>query len=94
LKPLKNNPQVLDAALQRCRELLVCDPDFPPLLSIKVQLEYLISVANGKNIERERLKEIIVGQYAAREFEDREMAFANMLYEVVEVVKSLESGHS
>ena len=73
----------------RCLELLDVNPGFAPLLSIKAQLEYLIQIADGRSTDRSRLKEIIVGQYAAREFEDRDMEFANMLYDVADIVDAL-----
>jgi hypothetical protein len=91
--PIKMNTeiQMLKAALNRCEELLISDPEFPPLQSIEVQLQYLIGILEGQT-DRSRLEEIIIGRYAAREFEDRDMAFANLLYEVEEIVDLMKAG--
>jgi hypothetical protein len=85
-----NEFQVLRTALAECERKLQQSPDFQPLLSIEEQIRYLIDVAETRTQDRSRLKDIIVGVYAAREFEDRDMAFANLLYQVEDVVDMLK----
>jgi hypothetical protein len=89
---MNNEMQILNSALDRCRELLAVNPQFAPLLSVEAQLQYLIGILDGHISDRSRLSEIIIGLYAAREFEDRDMAFANQLYQVVEIVDAMEAG--
>jgi len=67
-------------------------PNFQPLESVKTQLEYLKNILNGSSDDRSRLNEIILGIYAAREFEDRDMDFANTLYDVELIVDEMKAG--
>jgi hypothetical protein len=69
---------------------MAANPEFPPLQSISLQLEYLIGIIKGEITDLSRLKDVIVGQYAAREFEDRDMGFANQLYEVSDIADELK----
>lgn len=75
----------------RCLELLQTYPKSQPLLSCKAQLEYLQDLVDGQRQDAERLNDIILGLYAAREFEALDMAFAEMLYAVEDVVKTLKA---
>lgn len=90
---MNNEMQILTAALKRCQELLKSNPQFAPLLSVEAQLEYLIGILDGKIFDRSRLGEIVIGLYAAREFEDRDMDFANQLYDVVAIVDAMKVGN-
>lgn len=85
-----NEIKILQRALAECQSRLKSDPKFQPLLSIEAQLQYLIGIMEGRETDFSRLKEIIVGVYAAREFETRDMDFANLLYEVEQVVDLLK----
>ena len=53
-------------------------PDYDIYGSICRQLDYLIAVASGQECDRLRLREIIIGVYAIREFDesDPELAIA------------------
>ena len=53
-------------------------PDYEVYGSICRQLDYLSAVASGQELDRLRLREIIVGVYAIREFDgsDPELAIA------------------
>jgi Tsi6 len=84
--------QTLKTALASCEAHLCTMPDFQPLHSVKAQLTYLIDLADGRSTDRSRLEEIIIGAYAAREFETRDMGFANLLYEVEEIVRAMKLG--
>lgn len=89
---MREKIQTLKTALMECKARLKSSPGFQPLMSIEAQLEYLIDVAEGRNLDRSRLNEIIIGIYAAREFETRDMQFANLLYEVEEAVDVMKQG--
>lgn len=67
-------------------------PNFQPLDSVIAQLQYLKGILDGDIEDRSRLKEIILGIYAAREFEERDMDFANTLYDVEMIVDELKAG--
>ncbi len=75
----------------RCLELLQTYPHSQPLQSCKAQLEYLQELVDGQRQDAQRLNEIILGVYAAREFEALDMRFAEMLYAVEDVVKTLKA---
>jgi hypothetical protein len=54
-------------ALARIRQSMA--PTFEIFTSIVAQLEYLLAVLKGDESDRSRLKTIIVGHFAVREFE-------------------------
>ncbi len=82
--------KIIKKALVSCKNKLKESPTFQPLRSIEIQLQYLYDLANGKKIDSYRLNEIIIGVYAAKEVECRDMDFANLLYEVEEIVDLLK----
>jgi hypothetical protein len=82
--------QTLMSALSQCNHKLVTNSQFQPLISIRAQLEYLIALIQGRITDRPKLDKIIIGIYAAREFESIDMDFANLLYEVEGVVTKLK----
>ena len=84
--------ETINKALTDSVKLSVDYPNFQPLESVKAQLEYLKDILNGDLDDRSRLKEIILGIYAAREFEERDMDFANTLYDVELIVDQLKTG--
>lgn len=51
-------------------------PDYEVYESICRQLDYLSAVASGQEHDRLRLREIVVGVYAIREFEDSDPELA------------------
>ena len=75
----------------RCLDLLQTYPNSQPLLSCKAQLEYLQDLVDGRRQDAERLNDIVLGLYAARELESLDMGFAEMLYVVEDVVKTLKA---
>ncbi|TDM05457.1 MAG: hypothetical protein C4K60_11810 [Ideonella sp. MAG2] len=85
------HPSPIPQALTRCLELLQTHPHSQPLQSCKAQLEYLQELVDGRRQDAQRLNEIILGVYAAREFEALDMGFAEMLYAVEDVVKTLKA---
>lgn len=54
-------------------------PGFELFISTVAQLEYLLSVMTGEEKDRSRLKDIIVGHFAVREFEESDPEFAQAL---------------
>lgn len=87
------NPEaIIDKAVEQSNRLTADYPNFQPLESVKAQLAYLKGILDGSIDDRSRLKEIIVGIYAAKEFEERDMDFANSLYDVELIVDKLKAG--
>ena len=64
-------------------------PDNGMLLSIEIQLQYLVDLEAGTEKDRERLKDINLGVIAVREVEDRDENLANQLYEVATAAKQM-----
>jgi hypothetical protein len=73
--------ETIDKALAYSTKLSASYPNFQPLESVKAQLRYLKGILNGTIEDRSRLQEIIIGIYAAKEFEERDIAFADLLYD-------------
>ncbi len=70
---------ILENALEATQELNQSE-ESNVLRSIEKQLEYLIEALDHKN-DRLKLKDIIIGIYAAREFEYTHPEYAELLYE-------------
>lgn len=54
-------------------------PEFELYLSTVAQLEYLLSVLKGVEKDRSRLKDIVVGHFAVREFAESDPEFSQVL---------------
>ena len=87
-----NPAAVIEKAIDKSDRLAVNYPDFQPLVSIRAQLAYLKGILDGSIEDRSRLSEITIGIYAAKEFEQRDMGFANTLYDVEMIVDQIRSG--
>lgn len=68
----------IENALTLARVRLDGAPTFELFMSTVAQLEYLLSVIKGDEKDRSRLKDIIVGHFAIREF-DGDPDFAQAL---------------
>jgi len=71
--------KTVERALALARVRLGEAPDFEIFTSTVVQLEYLLSVLRGDEMDRSRLKDIIVGHFAVREFEESDPDLAEAL---------------
>ncbi len=65
------------------------DDDWQPVVSTRMQLNYIKSVLENKN-DRNRLEEINIGLYAVREFEVVNDNFADMIYKVCNIVELMK----
>lgn len=81
--------QKIEKALDRSFELFSQDSDWQPIISTRNQLDYLKNILEGKS-DRSKLDEINIGLISVREFENNYDDFANMIYEVVDIVKLLK----
>ena len=72
--------ELFENAAAQCKQLLDKHPDNQAIVSIISQLDYLVAVESGKNPDRTRLKDIVIGILAAREIEPLDMTLAEMLY--------------
>lgn len=57
-------------------------PSFDLYASIVNQLEYILKVLKGEEKNKDMLKNIIVGTYAVREFEQSDLELAELLIKV------------
>lgn len=78
------------AALELATRLRSRVPGGAAVQSAIGQLEYLIELDQGARTDRERLSDIIIGVLAVREIEPLDHELADVLYQVVEEVQSME----
>ncbi|WP_300443455.1 immunity protein Tsi6 family protein [Zoogloea sp.] len=71
--------KTVERALALARVRLRKNPEFEIFTSTVAQLEYLLSVLRGDERDRSRLKDIIVGHFAVREFEESDPELAEAL---------------
>lgn len=83
---------VISSAKIRCAELVEKSPGFYPLQLVMEQLSYIEVALKDKSADRVHLKSINIGVFAAREFELRAPDFAQMLYDVEDVVALMKDG--
>jgi Tsi6 len=76
-------PRLLDQGLRMVRERLEASPHFPVYLSIQRQLEYLQQTLTlGQSPAAGKVDSLTLGVYAAREFENSDPDFADVLFNV------------
>lgn len=74
-----NAVEKIAVALRMAKTRLAEAPSFPLFQSIVNQLEYLADVLDGRETDRSKLKDIIVGRYGVMEFETDDPEFADAL---------------
>lgn len=73
---------IIRLALDKTKEQ---NQDLQFIISIQKQLEYILNVLQGKS-KRNKLHKIMFGLYVAREIEDRDPSYADILYKAITVV--------
>ena len=71
--------ETVERALALAHDRLNVAPGFELFVSTVAQLEYLLSVLRGDEKDRSRLKNIIVGHFAVREFQESDPELAEVL---------------
>ncbi|MBL4608439.1 MAG: hypothetical protein JKY01_11515 [Pseudomonadales bacterium] len=84
--------EVLRNAKQIIRSRLKSAPDYTIFQSIDAQLNYMQELLDGKISDRGKLKEINVGLYAIREFEESDPELAKELKSVQYIVDRMKKG--
>lgn len=67
-------------------------PSFPLYSSIVSQLEYVAAVLDGTEKDRSKLKNIIIGHYGAREFEESDPELARVLMDAQLIATKMAKG--
>ncbi|MBJ7310786.1 immunity protein Tsi6 family protein [Rugamonas sp. CCM 8940] len=84
--------ETVTKALELARARLNTAPAFEIFSSIVKQLEYFLAVLNGNERDKSRLKNIIVGHFAVREFEESDPEFAKALIAVQTIASKMAKG--
>jgi hypothetical protein len=79
-------------ALVLARERYSAAPTFEIFASIVAQLEYMARVLSGNEQDKSRMKTIMLGHYAVREFEESDPEFANALIQVQTIASKMAKG--
>ncbi|MEC4594654.1 MULTISPECIES: immunity protein Tsi6 family protein [Nitrospirillum] len=74
--------EFINKAIARCEHMRADFPAISTFVSIRNQLEYIKDVFTGKNTDKSKLGEIIIGVQAAREIENIDEDFAEMLHDI------------
>ena len=83
---------LVNHALNLTKDRLARVPSFHLYTSILAQLEYLAGVLDGREQDRSRLKDIIVGHYGAREFKETDPEFSRALMEAQLIASKMARG--
>lgn len=84
--------ETVNSALAIARQRLNEAPNMEMFASIVRQLEYVARVLNGEDSDRSKMKDIIVGHYAARELEGSDPKLAEALYGVQVIASKMAKG--
>lgn len=87
-----NALMTVNGALNLARKRMAEFPSFSIYLSIVLQLEYVVAVLAGTEMDRGKLKHIIVGHYGAREFEESDPELSRVLKDVQLIVTKMAKG--
>lgn len=82
--------ELLDMVLLECESRLKNNPGFRPLSIVKDEVEYLLALINGDTQDRSNLENIQIGLLAVREFETDAPEFADLIFQVMELVEKLK----
>ena len=82
---------LIQETIKKSYEIFSKDSKWQPIVSTRIQLDYILSALNKDN-DRSKLKDIIIGIIAVREFEANYEEFSNMIYKVVEIVDLMKKG--
>lgn len=83
--------EIVEQALALVRVRLQLAPTFEIFTSSESQLEYLQSVLQG-NQDRSRLKDIIIGHFAIREFQESDPELAEALIAAQAIASKMAKG--
>lgn len=85
--------QKIEIALATCKEKRKEEPDFVPLELAEEQLIYLRDYLLGRVSDVSLLANMNIGLLTVREFEVRDMAFSEQIYEALGAQKYLLTRH-
>jgi hypothetical protein len=88
MNPVETVNYAFAIAQQRSRE----NPSVEMFASILRQLEYMSRVLTGEDPDRSRMKDIVVGHYAARELDGSDPELAEALYRVQVIASKMARG--
>jgi len=83
--------KVIEQTIQKSFEIFSKDTEWQPIISTRIQLNYILDALMGKN-NTNKLEDITIGILAVREFETNNEGFANLIYEAVEIVDLIKKG--
>jgi GTP1/Obg family GTP-binding protein len=87
-----NSVETVNKALEIARQRQRTATSFEMFSSIVAQLEYMERILSCEETDRSKMKEIIVGHYAARELEDSDPELANALFDVQAIASKMARG--
>ncbi|MCS4533827.1 immunity protein Tsi6 family protein [Neisseria montereyensis] len=81
--------KLVEKTLEKSFEYFSTHSDWQPIVSTREQLNYILDTLHQKN-DGSKLDEITIGLYAVKEFEVDYKDFANLIYEVVEIIELIK----
>jgi len=85
-----SDKELLAKTLGECASRLPGNPNPIPLRIVKEEIEYLLELVEGKTDDKSHLKEIQIGLLAVREFEADDPEFADLIFQISDLVQRLK----
>lgn len=90
--PEMNSLETVMNALNLVKVRMTEVPSFSIYQSIATQLEYVADVLRALETDRGRLRDVMIGHYGAREFEDSDPELATALKDVQLIATNMSKG--
>ncbi|URX62095.1 hypothetical protein KR767_18925 [Luteibacter anthropi] len=87
-----NSLETVMNALNLAKARMTEVPSFSIYQSIVAQLEYVADVLRGVEMDRGRLRDVMIGHYGAREFEESDPEFASALKDAQLIATKMSKG--
>jgi Tsi6 len=87
-----NATETVNNALFLVRDRLNSAPTFELFDSIVNQLEYMAKVLSGDEEDKSKMRKVIIGHYAVREFEENDPELANALMAAQAIASKIAKG--
>jgi hypothetical protein len=84
--------ETLKCAKKIVLQRLKSAPNYVIFQSIDAQLDYIKDLIDGKTSDRSKLKDVNVGLYAIREFEESDPEFAKQLKKIQFIADRIKKG--
>ena len=87
-----NASDYIQRAINVVSQRISRNPEYPIYLSCEKQLHYIKSIVDKTETDKSRLKDLTIGMYSAKEFDDTDPELAKVLGEAYYIANQIKRG--